>query len=74
MLLSKYNTQSCQHNNLYFVSRIYSKSIQMIKEISLINKTLNLDEISEEHTKGCVLSKTHSNKHPNYARKCLDDL
>ena len=42
----------------------------MIKEISLINKTLNLDEISEEHTKGSVLSKTHKRKHPNYVRKC----
>ena len=46
----------------------------MIKEISLINKKLNLDEISEEHTKGCVLSKTHATKQTNYARKCLDDL
>ena len=46
----------------------------MIKEISLINKTLNLDEISEEHTKGCVMTKTHATKQTNYARKCLDDL
>ena len=29
---------------------------------------------SEEHTKGSVMTKTHSNKQTNYARKCLDDL
>ena len=36
----------------------------------MINQTLRLDEISEELTKKCVLTKTHANKHPNYARKC----
>ena len=40
----------------------------------MINKTLRLDEISEELTKECVLTKTHASKHPNYARKCLDDI
>ena len=29
---------------------------------------------SEEHTKGSVMTNTHSNKQTNYARKCLDDL
>ena len=27
-----------------------------------------------KHTKGSVLTKTHASKHPNYARKCLDDI
>ena len=38
--------------------------------MSMINQTLRLDEISEELTKESVLTKTHANKHPNYARKC----
>ena len=36
----------------------------------MINQTQRLDEISEELTKECVLTKTHTNKHPNYDRKC----
>ena len=36
----------------------------------MIHKILRLDEISEEFTKECVLTKTHASKHPNYARKC----
>ena len=36
----------------------------------MINKTLRLDEISEELIKESVLTKTHGSKHPNYARKC----
>ena len=40
----------------------------------MINQTLKLDEISEEHTEKCVLTKTHANKQTNYARKCLDEL
>ena len=36
----------------------------------MINQTLRLDEISEELTKECVLTKTQASKHPNYARKC----
>ena len=36
----------------------------------MINQTLKLDEISEELTKECVLTKTRVSKYPNYARKC----
>ena len=39
-----------------------------------MNKTLIINDNSEEHTKGSVLTKTHASKHPNYARKCLDDI
>ena len=31
----------------------------------MINQTLRLDEISEELTRECVLTKTHANKQTN---------
>ena len=33
--------------------------------MSMINQKLKLDEISEEYTKECVLTKTHANKQTN---------
>ena len=40
----------------------------------MVNKTLNIKDKSEEHTKRSVMTKTHATKQTNYARKCLDDL